>query len=88
MSSLPELRSANRRISSSVRRRASRVMVLALDRQERGQGTLSAVQEVEATYAVRCVSIITLSDLIESLTAASHVKTLEALRRYRSEYGI
>ena len=63
-------------------------VVLALDRQERGQGTLSAVQEVEATYAVRCVSIITLSDLIESLTAASHVKTLEALRRYRSEYGI
>ena len=44
-------------------------VVLALDRQERGQGKLSAVQEVENTYAVSCVSIITLSDLIESLTA-------------------
>ena len=47
--------------------------MLALDRQERGQGKLSAVQEVEAAYAVRCVSIITLSDLIESLPARRDV---------------
>lgn len=63
-------------------------VVLALDRQERGQGKLSAVQEVENTYAVSCVSIITLSDLIESLTAVGDAEMLEAMRRYRSEYGI
>ena len=61
-------------------------VVVALDRQERGQEKLSAVQEVENTYAVSCVSIITLSDLIESLTG--HAEMLEAMRRYRSEYGI
>ena len=63
-------------------------VVLALDRQERGQGKLSAVQEVENTYAVSCVSIITLSELIESLTALGHAEMLEAMRSYRSEYGI
>ena len=63
-------------------------VALALDRQERGQGKLSAVQEVETTYAVRCVSIITLSNLIESLSAPGRDATLEAMRRYRSEYGI
>jgi orotate phosphoribosyltransferase len=63
-------------------------VALALDRQERGQGKLSAVQEVETTYAVGCVSIITLSNLIESLSASGRDATLESMRRYRSEYGI
>ena len=63
-------------------------VVLALDRQERGQGKLSAVQEVENSYAVSCVSIITLSDLIESLAVVGDAEMLEAMRRYRSEYGI
>ena len=63
-------------------------VVLALDRQERGQGPLSAVQEIEESFRVRCVSVITLSDLIESLNAPVHAETLKAMRRYRSEYGI
>src|SRR6187402_1263937 len=42
-------------------------VALALDRQERGQGTQSAVQEVSAQFGLRCVSILTLADLIESL---------------------
>lgn len=63
-------------------------VVLALDREERGQGARSAVQEVEAAFSARCVSIITFSDLIESLDGAGGGKTLDALRQYRSQYGI
>src|SRR6478752_852628 len=37
-------------------------VALALDRQERGQGQKSAVQEVEAEYGLRCVSILSLSE--------------------------
>ena len=63
-------------------------VALALDRQERGQGKQSAVQEVEAAFGVRCVSIVTLSDLIESLQPNKQADTLAALREYRSRYGI
>src|ERR1700691_2988555 len=42
-------------------------VALALDRQERGQGALSAVQELEQSQGIRCVSIITLAGLIEAL---------------------
>ena len=62
-------------------------VVLALDRQERGHREQSAVQEVESEFGVRCVSIVTLSDLIESLHS-SQAGTLAALRDYRSRYGI
>jgi len=44
-------------------------VALALDRQERGQGTQSAVQEVSSQFGLRCVSILTLADLIESAAA-------------------
>lgn len=63
-------------------------VVLALDRQERGQSDRSAVQEVEATFGIRCVSIITLSDLIESLQDNDQAATLAAMREYRTRYGI
>jgi orotate phosphoribosyltransferase len=63
-------------------------VVLALDRQERGQGERSAVQEVEAELGVRCVSIITLSDLIDSLADSGSDATLAAMRDYRVRYGI
>jgi orotate phosphoribosyltransferase len=63
-------------------------VVLALDRQERGQGNQSAVQEVAATFGVRCVSIITLGDLIESLQRSGRTDILAAMNEYRRRYGI
>jgi len=67
-------------------------VALALDRQERGQGQKSAVQEVEAEYGLRCVSILTLSELIEALashgTAGAEPAQLASLRRYRQSYGV
>ena len=69
-------------------------VLLALDRQERGQGDRSAVQEVETEFGLRCVSLLTLADLIDMLAqpgtgdSALPVEHLQALRDYRSQYGI
>ncbi len=68
-------------------------VALALDRQERGQGELSAVQEVEK-QGLRCVSVITLGGLIDALANPhdGHVRIsaeqLTSLREYRQKYGI
>ena len=69
-------------------------VLLALDRQERGNGPRSAVQEMEAQYGVRCVSILTLSDLVSALSAdgSGHARIsaeqLTLLRAYRERYGV
>ncbi|HSC06467.1 MAG TPA: orotate phosphoribosyltransferase [Steroidobacteraceae bacterium] len=79
------------RESADLIRKAGAILagvVLALDRQERGRGDQSAVQEVEATFGVRCVSIITLSDLIESLQRSGRTDILAAMNEYRTRYGI
>jgi len=71
-------------------------VALALDRQERGQSERSAVQEMEAQYGVRCLTILSLSELIEALASpavaaaalAPSVEQLAALRAYRLKYGV
>ena len=66
-------------------------VALALDRQERGQGPQSAVQEVEAQFGLRCVSILTLGGLIEALEGRGargfEPAQLASLRAYRRQYG-
>jgi len=54
-------------------------VALALDREERGQAERSAVQEVEALYGLRCIALLTLSELIAALEAGS--RTPEQGRR-------
>ena len=64
-------------------------VVIALDRQERGQGTLSAVQEVELSYGIPVISIATLTDLIDYLAGNPELESnLAAVRAYRVRYGI
>ena len=69
-------------------------VLLAVDRQERGQGERSAVQEVEAEFGLRCVSLLTLTDLIDILAdpnasqPALPAEQLAALREYRARYVI
>jgi orotate phosphoribosyltransferase len=69
-------------------------VALALDREERGLGELSAVQELAQAQGVRCVSIVTLADLIEALARHSQGRArisddqLTALRAYRERYGV
>jgi orotate phosphoribosyltransferase len=68
-------------------------VALALDRQERGSGALTAVQEVESQAGLRCVSIVTLADLIEALSqvtdahARISAEQLTSLEAYRRRYG-
>ena len=61
-------------------------VALALDRQERGQGARSAVQEVEAEFSLRCVSILDLAGLIRALESRGGATSaqLAALRDYRA----
>ncbi|MCP3666066.1 MAG: orotate phosphoribosyltransferase [Gammaproteobacteria bacterium] len=64
-------------------------VVIALDRQERGKGKHSAIQEVEQNFGLQVVSIITLADLITYLqNDESMIEPLEAIQAYRKEYGI
>jgi len=63
-------------------------VVIALDRQERGQGTQSAVQEVEQTLGLPVTSIVKLTDLIAHVQARGDAEQLAALRNYRAEYGV
>ncbi|MBX3703790.1 MAG: orotate phosphoribosyltransferase [Steroidobacteraceae bacterium] len=63
-------------------------VVLALDRQERGEGPRSAVQELEQDFAIPVVRILTLDDLIEHLQAQGPGERLEALMSHRSRHGV
>jgi orotate phosphoribosyltransferase len=63
-------------------------VLVALDRQERGQGKLSAVQEVETAFGIPVIRIITLDDLIEHLEAGGPGDELAALRNHRTCFGV
>ncbi len=63
-------------------------VLIALDRQERGQGERSAVQEVEQDLALPVTSIIKLQDLIAHVEKTGASAELGALRSYRARYGI
>jgi orotate phosphoribosyltransferase len=64
-------------------------VLVAIDRQEKGKGELSAIQEVERDFGCAIISIVSLKDLVTFLeekgTAPEH---LEAVKSYRAEYGI
>jgi orotate phosphoribosyltransferase len=65
-------------------------VALALDRQERGRGERSAVQEVEQEFGLPVTSIISLADLLEDLAErdGGDPGRLAALREYRTRYGV
>ena len=64
-------------------------VLIALDRQERGQGELSAIQEVERDYQMPVVSIVSLAQVLEYLADDAQLKQhLPAVEAYRERYGI
>jgi orotate phosphoribosyltransferase len=64
-------------------------VLIALDRQERGSGEHSAVQEVESALGVRVISIVGLAELIAHLEdSPQHAAQLGAVRAYRDRYGV
>lgn len=63
-------------------------VVISLDRQERGRGELSAVQQVEKEHGVPVISIIGLADLVEHLQSdANQADVVAAINEYREQYG-
>ena len=64
-------------------------VLISLDRQERGRGDISAIQEVERDYKCKVTALITLTDLIDYLQEKPEMADhLAAVRRYQQEYGI
>lgn len=64
-------------------------VLIALDRQEKGQGELSAIQEVEKDFGTKVVSIVKLNDVIEYLKdSPALAEHLEAVTAYRAKYGV
>lgn len=64
-------------------------VAISVDRQERGQGKLSAIQEVEAEYKLQVVPIIRLENLLEYLvhTDGTDPQLLQRISVYRDRYG-
>jgi orotate phosphoribosyltransferase len=64
-------------------------LIISLDRQERGQGALSAVQELQQSREIQVLSIIRLNDLIDTLEeSAEYEQYLEPVIAYRKKYGV
>ena len=64
-------------------------VAIALDRQERGQGQRSAIQEVREDVGLEVLSIVTLDDIVSLLnTRADSSDALRAIHTYREQYGV
>ncbi len=63
-------------------------VMIALDRQEKGKGSQSAVQEVNSEYGINVLNIISLQHLIQYLKDSGNEEMLDAMMFYRNEYGI
>ncbi len=64
-------------------------VMIALNRQERGNGELSAIQEVERDFGVPVVSIVSLNQVLEFLADDAQLNQhLPAVEAYRAQYGI
>ena len=63
-------------------------VLIALDREERGRGERSAVQEVQDTLGLPVVAVLRLRDLMAHLEATGETAILAGVRAYRDQYGV
>lgn len=64
-------------------------VLIGLNRQEKGQGDVSAIQEVEQEYGIPVVSIINLDHIISYLEEQSgQAEMINKIRAYREQYGV
>ena len=65
-------------------------VAVGLNRQERGTGSLSAIQELEREYKIPVLSIIDMGHIIDYLEAAGDqmAVALRAMKEYRDSYGV
>lgn len=66
-------------------------VVVALDRQEKGKGELSAIQEIETDYDMPVISIINLQQILDYLSQkddSNFEDSVEAMKAYKASYGV
>ncbi|HSD54788.1 MAG TPA: orotate phosphoribosyltransferase [Burkholderiales bacterium] len=63
-------------------------VLIALDREERGQGERSAVQDVQDDFGLPVVAVLRLRDLLTHLEATGETAILASVRAYRDRYGV
>jgi orotate phosphoribosyltransferase len=64
-------------------------VAIGLNRQERGEGDLSAIQELEQAYGIPVLSIVAMVDIIAYLGQTGGAdRELDAMKEYRSRYGV
>ncbi len=64
-------------------------IVIAIDRQEKGMGNVSATQDVSDKFKIPALPIITLDDIIQYLVSQNAFKKeLKSIENYRNEYGV
>lgn len=64
-------------------------VLIGLNRQERGRGRLSALQEVEEEFSIPVISIAAVEHIIAYLEEqASDAAIVEQIRNYRAQYGV
>ena len=64
------------------------VVLIGLDRQEKGQGELSAIQEIETSYVVPVVSIVKLEHVLQYMQGQNEPHLVEAIESYRKNFGV
>ena len=68
---------------------APAAVLIGLNRMEKGQGEVSAIQEVEQTFGIPVISIINLNHIISYLEGqAGQEVMLEKIKQYRATYGV
>ena len=63
-------------------------VLVALDREEKGQGTLSAIQEVQKELEIPVHALITMKDLMNYLESKGEIEALAKMQAYRVKYGV
>ncbi len=63
-------------------------VIVAIDRQEKGNGSTSAIQEVERNFGIQVLSIINLSHLVDYLKQCRDQEMIRRIEMYRSQYGV
>ncbi|MBS0351882.1 MAG: orotate phosphoribosyltransferase, partial [Proteobacteria bacterium] len=64
-------------------------IIIAFDRQEKGQGKLSAIQEIYQQFQVPIQSIITLQDVLQFMRTHDQLKVhIPAVEAYQREFGV
>jgi orotate phosphoribosyltransferase len=63
-------------------------VIVAMDRQEKGKGEHSAIDEVRQKFGIEVFSIINLDDLIDYIKQSGDAQLLTKVETYRSQYGV